>query len=161
MSFTAPATLQRCAMSLPDELLRRLGLVSVTPFAYGRRRLSGTPVDLNAVRTGIGTTTHSVERRQPVGSALRPGGPLAPIGPMAVPRDPIDLGAPICPMDPEGWRGEVGWSHTFTWLSDAPYRPRPIAVDVLSAHGPTRTEGWASIIGDSLSISGPAIVVPA
>jgi hypothetical protein len=24
------------------------------------------------------------------------------IGPMAGPRDPIDLGVPICPMDPEG-----------------------------------------------------------
>jgi hypothetical protein len=29
-------------------------------------------------------------------------GKAAPIGPMAAPRDPMDLGGPICPMDPEG-----------------------------------------------------------
>jgi len=50
------------------------------------------------------------EADQPVTDCLlhRPrdlAGPLAPIGPMAAPRDPIDLGVPMCPMDPEGWRG--------------------------------------------------------
>jgi hypothetical protein len=31
---------------------------------------------------------------------LRPRRPLAPLGPTAAPRDPIDLGGPMCPMDP-------------------------------------------------------------
>ena len=103
MSFTAPAMLQRCAKSLPDELLRRLGLVSVTRFAYGRRRLSGAPADRNAVRIGIGTTTYSVKRRQPgrIGSATwEPAG--IPHRTHGGPQDPIDHGAPMCPMDPEG-----------------------------------------------------------
>jgi hypothetical protein len=40
-------------------------------------------------------------------------GPLVPIGPMAAPRCPIDLGIPICPMDPEGGKQRERWSSTF------------------------------------------------
>jgi hypothetical protein len=35
-------------------------------------------------------------------SPLGPGGPLA-YRTMGRPRDPIDLGGPMCPMGPEGW----------------------------------------------------------
>jgi len=46
--------------------------------------------------------------RQALLGPLRPVASLGllhssdPTGPMAAPRDPIDLGAPICPMEPEG-----------------------------------------------------------
>src|SRR5258708_38845944 len=57
--------------------------------------------------------------RLPVASFLRPSGPWAP---MAAPRFPIDLGVPICPMDP---RASGGDGHILPW------RPwHPLAADL-------------------------------
>jgi hypothetical protein len=55
---------------------------------------------------------------------LRHRAGLSPtIGTHGDPRYPIDLGAPICPMDPEGRRGDGDILPSHPWAADPPTAP--------------------------------------
>jgi hypothetical protein len=65
-------------------------------------------------------------------SALRLSEPLASIGPMAAPRDPIDLGAPIFPMGPKGLVSSRPGQKAPHGPPNGAWRASPLAIDVLT-----------------------------
>jgi hypothetical protein len=83
----------------------------------------------------------------PVGPWPPPGN-VGPIGRTVTPRCPIDLDAPICPMDPEGaWKGD-GSNYSHGPL--APLGPPPPTY--LRIHRPEGRRGRAAIVHHSWGV---------
>src|SRR5262249_37913551 len=69
------------------------------------------------------------------GQAAAPSHPWRPSGPNGP-------WSPICPMEPEGWRGAMEWSHTcYPRTLGHPWTRRPIYLRMPSARGPQGGEG--------------------
>ena len=62
---------------------------------------------LGVLRGKAAIANHSSARRSMPDRPAVQGKAGPAIGPTAVPRDPIDLGGPMCPMGPEGLGSEV------------------------------------------------------
>jgi hypothetical protein len=119
---------QRCcacaAIGLGPRARNELGACSASPsWALGPTGDPGGPAAQDRSiefgrAPGIGHMQHRADLARCSGLRDRPPVPLRPLGPLGpptrqgwphrihgLPRDPIDLGGPMCPMGPEGWRG--------------------------------------------------------
>ncbi len=130
-SYSDPASVDRKATALLQSAKplgprarNELGACSASPsWALGPTGDPGGPAAQDRSiefgrAPGIGHMPHPADLARCSGLRDRPPMPLRPLGPLGpptrqgwphrihgLPRDPIDLGGPMSPMGPEGWRG--------------------------------------------------------